>query len=300
MARVMKRAAEAILAPIATVLGRRRTASRETLILAWHNIVPHGRVIAGEASLHMPQRMFAAQLDALCATHDVIPLDAVRSPAAGSRPRAVITFDDGYRGALTAGLEELERRKLPATFFVTPAFVPGGSFWWDEAAVAGGGLAPELRQRAIEAFAGRHRDIRRAMGIRSSGEILPAHAHAGDLTELARAATVPGISLASHTWSHVNLARVSEADVWQELTETKRWLAEQFRSTIDWISFPYGRSSEVCERLARECGYGGALRIDGGWVRSDQRAAFVLPRLNVPSGFSVNGFRLRTAGWLNS
>jgi hypothetical protein len=104
-----------------------------TLVLAYHNIVPHGDPVAGDCSLHLPQRQFAAQLDLLVELCDVIPLDsALERNGRGKRPRVAITFDDAYRGTVTAGVSELVSRGLPATIFVVPAFVGGGAFWWDD------------------------------------------------------------------------------------------------------------------------------------------------------------------------
>src|SRR2546423_5455975 len=86
-----------------------------TLILAYHNVVPDEQPIFGDRSLHLRRSDFAAQLDALRETHDVVPLPAVLLPSHGPRPRAAITFDDAYAGAVTLGVAEVVARGLPAT-----------------------------------------------------------------------------------------------------------------------------------------------------------------------------------------
>lgn len=69
-------------------LSRKRRCG-ETLILAYHNIVPTGERAVGDRSLHLSQRAFAAQLDHLAATHDVVGLeDAIRAPAPAGARRA--------------------------------------------------------------------------------------------------------------------------------------------------------------------------------------------------------------------
>ena len=117
-----------------------------TLILAYHAIVPTDESPAGDASLHLPQAKFAAQLDALARTHDVVPLaDALAPPLASTtRPRVAVTFDDAYQGAVRAGVLELVRRGMPATIFVPPGLLGGQRFWWDVLAPANGG---ELEDR---------------------------------------------------------------------------------------------------------------------------------------------------------
>src|SRR4051794_40278450 len=101
----LKRAVERALvhgAGIVSRTGRRRGA---TLVLAYHDIVPAGERPVGDRSLHLPQADFAAQLDEAARLGlRIVPLDALRQPDDDPTPRVVITFDDAYRGALTAGV----------------------------------------------------------------------------------------------------------------------------------------------------------------------------------------------------
>ncbi|MGH7461872.1 MAG: polysaccharide deacetylase family protein, partial [Longimicrobiales bacterium] len=261
---------------------------KDTIVFAYHNIVPDGGTAAGEQSLHLPQRAFAAQLDVLCRTHEVIPLaEVLRAQRVGAgRPRAVITFDDAYRGAVTAGVEELAERQLPATIFVAPAFIPGRTFWWDVYA-HDGLLSTDLRQIALSEHEGRDGRVRAWAQRSGLGEVeLPAHAHAASREELTAAAAVPGITLGSHTWSHCNLARVRLGDAEHELRASKAWLEERYDSAVPWLSYPYGSSTPEVEAVASELGFVGAVRIEGGWVRSGWKRPFALPRLNVASGLS--------------
>ena len=55
----------------------------EVLVLAYHNIVPSGKLTFGDRALHLPQRTFAAQLDLLLETHEAVPLEAVLEPGCG-------------------------------------------------------------------------------------------------------------------------------------------------------------------------------------------------------------------------
>src|SRR5690606_28448975 len=120
-----------------------------------------GERAVGDVSLHLPQRAFARQLDQLRRTHEVVTLDEAMMPTSPPRrPRAVITFDDAYRGAVRAGVDELVRRSMPATLFVSPAFIDGGSFWWDVLADESG-LAEEVRTNALETLQGKDEAIRR-------------------------------------------------------------------------------------------------------------------------------------------
>lgn len=271
----------------------------DALVLAYHNIVPDGAVATGDLSLHLPQSRFAAQLDSLMRTHDVIPLERALSGHAGARPAAVITFDDAYQGAITAGISELAIRSLPATIFVATAFVDGGSFWWD-ALTAPGADAPaaELRARALAECAGVDARVREmASREHLAAETMPpAHARGGNERDLAAAAATPGLTLGSHTHGHPNLARLESELLESELVRPLAWLRERFANVLPIISYPYGLSSPEVERAAERAGYTAGLRIEGGWLPRGARNALALPRLDVPSGLSPAGFALRCAG----
>lgn len=283
---------------VSAMIRRRRIG--QTLVLAFHNIVPNGERATGDLSLHLPQRLFARLLDSLAETHEVVPLTSALQPEADPRrPRIAITFDDAYAGALNAGVDEVVRRGLPATIFVTPSFVDGGMFWWDTIADPTTGEVPAaLREHCLWALAGRSEDVKRwgdAEGLVRYD--VPSHQRGASQREIARAAAIPGITLGNHTWSHANLAALTPEEVATELTDTTTWLGERFDSVIPWVTYPYGLHSERVLRVASAAGLEAGMRVDGGWM--DQTAAedpFRLPRLNVPSGLSVAGFQLRTSG----
>lgn len=276
------------------------TRAHSTLILAYHNIVPRGEVPAGERSLHLPQADFAAQLEQLSRTHRIIPLEEIHRPARTGerRPRAVITFDDAYRGAVTAGAEELSRLGLPATFFVAPGILGDQPLWWDEVVPPGQTSLPaETRSWLLDELRGETPKIREwAREVGREPAAIPAHMRSSTLDEVLSASRHPGISLGSHSWSHPNLARLSAVEVERELRESLSWLRERCERVINWIAYPYGLYSAEVERVAEESGYAGALRIDGGWFSKQNADRFRIARLNVPAGLSIGGFRLRGFG----
>jgi peptidoglycan/xylan/chitin deacetylase (PgdA/CDA1 family) len=283
----------------------RRRRAADAVVLAYHNIVPDGAEVLGDRSLHLPQREFARQLDLLRETHDVVPLAQVLEPPSGprTRPRAAITFDDACQGAVTAGIDELTRRGMPATVFVAPAFVGGRSFWWDALAGTGAeGLPDDVRRHALEVLAGRDDAVRQwaernALAIHS----VPDHQTCATEAQLRELDGTEGITLASHTWSHPNLARLPREELEEELTRPLAWLRERFRHVIPWLTYPYGLASPQVVAAAARAGYRGALLVEGGWLPRHPRESidlYALPRQNIPSGLSLNGFELRVSGLL--
>jgi peptidoglycan/xylan/chitin deacetylase (PgdA/CDA1 family) len=270
-----------------------------TTILAYHNIVPAGQPLAGDASLHVDQRVFADQLDFLAERYDVVPLaDLLRG--ARERSRVAITFDDAYLGAMSAGLEELRARSLPATVFVPPGLLGADGFWWDLLAPPGGGpLSPDLRRHALETLEGRQdRILDWAAKQGLSRSALPPHARPADETTLVAKAGQEGISLGAHTWSHPNLAAVPSAAVGEELEGSKKWLQARAPRYIAWLAYPYGLRTDAVVARAVES-FEGAVLIEGGLAQSRGRwltSCHAIPRLNVPRGLTLDGLALRLAG----
>jgi peptidoglycan/xylan/chitin deacetylase (PgdA/CDA1 family) len=152
---------------------------------------------------------------------------------------------------------------------------------------------------ALEALGGRDEAVR--AWARESGltvNAVPGHARGASIEELRAAVRHDGITLGSHTWSHPNLTRTSPSDLPAELARPLEWLRQNFDRVIPWLAYPYGLTSPAVERAAAESGYVAALRVSGGWLGSSRGRPFALPRLNVPAGLTLHGFRLRTSGLL--
>ncbi|HEX6134056.1 MAG TPA: polysaccharide deacetylase family protein [Longimicrobiales bacterium] len=297
----VKAATERVLtASGVAALARRRHAGR-ALILAYHNIVPEGEAVAGDASLHLPQRRFADQLDVLGRIADVVPLTDVLAEARGAarRPRVALTFDDATQGMITAGVDELARRGLPATVFVPPAFVGGRSFWWDAIAKAlDGSLADDMRTHALAKLAGRDDSVRAwAQEQRLVLREVPLHQTCAAESQL-RAAAARDITFGSHTWSHPNLSALAPAELREELERPLQWLIDTIGSAVPWIAYPYGLYDEEVVVAARAAGYEAGLRVEGGWVPHplEHPMQYEIPRLNIPAGLSLHGFELRVSG----
>jgi peptidoglycan/xylan/chitin deacetylase (PgdA/CDA1 family) len=271
------------------------------MILAYHNVVPDDAADCGDRFLHLSRSCFAAQLDVLGRTHDVVPLGEGLAPRTSTRgrPRAVVTFDDAYHGALTLGAAELHLRGMPATVFVAPAFVGGAAFWWDRIVLpsASGRKGGTFRMRALEECGGRDGAVRElATRLGFAEREVPSYARCASEAELLHAVSRGSLTVGSHSWSHPNLALLAGAALREELTRPLEWLRERFEGVAAVLAYPYGCYSDGTVAAARDAGYVAGLRSGGGWMRAGRADAFHLPRVDVPAGLSVDGFALRTAG----
>lgn len=272
------------------------------LILCYHNVRPRGAPPVGDRSLHVAQEVFETHLDALSREYDVVPLEAVLAPGSGRhsrRPAVAVTFDDGYRGALTVGVDCLAARGLPATFFITPGCLGGPAFWWD--ALAGDGLPESVRARALDAGQGKSSRIlawARDTGLRV--DEMPPYALPVTASELAAAGGRPGVTLALHTWSHPNLTRLDAAELTEELSRPLEWSRAHCPEARPWIAYPYGMRSPEVNRRARDLGYTAMFSLAPTGVGLSRRRgpAGELPRITVPALASEVGILLRASGLL--
>lgn len=282
----------------------RRMRRGQAVVLAYHNVVPDGDSGHGQTTLHVPLSKFRSHLDRLSETHRIVTVEALLDGSAWNanvrRPLAALTFDDAYSGAVTLGVPELVTRGLPATLFVAPGLLGRKAFWWDVLADRRGGNLPDsLREKALEEEAG---DCRRILSSLQGGKELsadlPDSVRSATQEEVDDAASEPGITLASHGWSHLNLTCLSDEELESELRRPLPWLDERWDSYLLAVSYPYGSSSSRVERMAGETGYAAGFRIDSGWLSrsSIQTKRLAIPRINLPSGISSRGFEIRTSG----
>lgn len=280
------------------VLGLRMRGRR--LILAYHNVIPSGERTWGDAALHVPISRLRAHLDVLSDTCTVVPLDTLLSedPDRSNRPRVAITFDDAYRGAADAARVELGPRGIPVTFFVAPGLAGEPGFWWDRLAQpSSGSMPPRLRAYCLRELQGEHeRVLAWAQREGRAAPLAPEHCRPAGEGELRVLARIPGVKLASHTWSHPNLVSLPHGDRREELARAAQWLGERVDGAGPWLAYPYGLSSQVVREDTAQAGHDAGLLVSGGWIPPDEPDPFAVPRLNVSAGLSPEGLGLRLAG----
>lgn len=277
----------------------RRRSPGAAAILGYHNVVHPGDAGRGDASLHLPLPRFLEQMDRLVRTHDVVALDdAMVEDTGRRRPRAVITFDDAYRGALQLALPELVRRGLPATVFVSPGLLGAASTWWDELGEVGR-LDDTTRDECLSERQGIGESIREWAFRNAAVPELPASFGIGTRKELLRQVEESAglISLGSHAWSHEHLPDLHSDALERTLRRALEWLIDITGRRNTWLALPYGAGTPIVSRAALELGHAGVLAITGGlWHPGPDRA--LVPRINVPAGLSSRGLELRTSGLL--
>ena len=290
-----KRAAEWLLtAGGVSALARRRLRGR-VAVLAYHNVVLDEEAGRGDASLHLPLSLFAEQLARLRRTHDIVSLEEASGQDASARPRAVITFDDAYRGAVTLALPLLQGEGIPATMFVSPGLLGEESVWWDELAERGE-LTEMRRTECMFQCHGRADEVR-AAGTGGPGSATLPRSYGISTAEELQANTFDGMSVGGHGWDHACLTSLGDSALHKDLADTLAWVGAFPGAAIPWLALPYGEGNAGIAALALELGYRGVLEIRGGlWRPRGVRSS--VPRINVPAGLSSRGLVLRASGIL--
>lgn len=114
--------------------GVRRAGS--TVVLMYHRVLPGGapsdwplKSLVVDAAAFEHQMKWLVERFELCTAHE-----AICGTAASERPRAAITFDDGYGDNFVHAAPVLRKFGARATFFVTSGFIGGRRRMWFEVA----------------------------------------------------------------------------------------------------------------------------------------------------------------------
>jgi len=153
-------------------------------------------------------------------------LAALDAPGAAHQRSVFLTFDDAYENVYEEAFPLLAARALPFHLFV------------------------------VSDFAGRENTWDLSLGR-------PPHAHAGwdQLREMAAA----GATVGSHTATHSDLTRVSDAVLRDELVRSRETIEQRLGIGVRTLSYPFGRFNTAVRDAARETGYDAAFSLYPPW-----------------------------------
>jgi peptidoglycan/xylan/chitin deacetylase (PgdA/CDA1 family) len=212
-------------------------------------------------------KMFDKILDWVGENFNVISLaDAVAALARHALPaRAlVITFDDGYADNEAIALPVLKKHSMNATFFVASNFIDGGRMWNDtviEAVRNFEGTRLDLSDIGLGAFSTQNVNDRRSAIDALLGQLKyrPPIERSCLVEAVASIACVrlpddlmmtsgqicalrdTGMIIGGHTSSHPILARLSDAEAFDEIVGGKRMLETILGETVDFFAYPNGK-----------------------------------------------------------
>jgi peptidoglycan/xylan/chitin deacetylase (PgdA/CDA1 family) len=234
--------------------------------------------------------------------------------------RAVcVTFDDGYADNAEVALPILSKWTIPASVFVSTAFIDGGIMWNDtviEAVRSSMSSDIDLTSIGLGIFPLGEETARRqsAQAILDEIKYLPPseREHAVEIVESQSSCALPnnlmltteqlihldrqGVEIGAHTHTHPILASLNSKEAKREIMENKLLLEEILGNRVRFFAYPNGkidRDYNPSHRdMIRELGFDAALTTQWG-VSNKSSDRWQLPRFtpwdSSPAKF---GFRL--------
>ncbi len=312
------RSALALLRRLATVCRIDPDTHARGLIFTLHHVRPaQSRAFAPAAHLEVTPEFLDSTLELVRELgYDVIPLPEVATRlAASTRDRQFVAFtlDDGYRDNVEIACPIFEKHHAPFTVFPVSGFINRErTLWWktlehliasNDRLVWDAGDRPVLHDcsttlrkfaayrriaswldKADEDSAVRALDrIAIAHGV-DPGEIIEREIMTAD--ELVRLSRRPAVTIGAHSWSHVNLKRVTP----ERLNEELRRGTDEIASIIGYrpalFAFPYGSPAAAGSRefAAAATDFEVAVTTTPGLLHTTDRQ-----RLNSLPRISLNG-----------
>jgi peptidoglycan/xylan/chitin deacetylase (PgdA/CDA1 family) len=262
----------------------------------------------------MRERTFAELLEYLERHFTVVSLDAFLDGRheADSKPRCLLTFDDGWRDNFTTALPWLKKFALPAVIFaVTDLLGSADTFWVERLRAAWRDpqhrepIAARLKdalgfprsrvsfEEVIEQL--KHRAARERQAI-LGGAWAAAGSSAVEVVgdqmltwEEAAALQNAGVEIEAHTASHPLLVYEDDQAVSHELTACKRILEERLKKKVRAFAYPNGTWDARVRRQVKVAGFECAFTVARGWHRRGEDA-YTIRRIMLHEG-KVTGLR---------
>lgn len=284
-----------------------------TVLLLYHRVNPARQ--EDPHKLAVTPEDFTSHLNSLCAVAHPISLDNLVRPAKrSSRPRFVVTFDDGYADNIKFAAPIAADQGIPIAVFVTSGAVSDRQgFWWDRlvaicrrlpllranqslvvrltidtrpfTARLEGDTAPSTLMRAV------HTRLRSCSAMVANSvldelaAILEVDASADPLdrtltaSELSALAQFDHVIIGAHTRDHSRLSGMGPQQQYDTMRSSKDRLQQQTGKAVVHFAYPFGGLEDFDRdsvTSARRCGFATACTTVPGHV-----LAFT-PRLRLP------------------
>jgi peptidoglycan/xylan/chitin deacetylase (PgdA/CDA1 family) len=269
-------------------------AERKLSVLAYHGIDHPERF--GEHLAHLRRNAQPVSLEAV--------LDAIDGRRGLPRRAVLVTFDDGDRSVLDAGLPAMRSAGIPGVAFVVAGLLDGDEpFWWEEVerlVVAGArfpeldGQGPAVAVRLLKQVPDERRvrlisDLRRQ---RPDVLVRRRQLRGTDLALLERG----GIAVGSHSLTHPCLGRCSDARVREEIEAAHGALESALGHHPGSFAYPDGEWDPRAAGWLRDLEYRTAFLFDHRASELPVEDPLRISRLRVNAGTSMNRFRKILSG----
>ncbi len=243
-----------------------------------------------------------------------------------SRPRCLLTFDDGWRDNLTTAYPLLKNSGVTAVIFLVTGLIGGRETFWVErlkAACESPSRGKQILTRFQESTGLRRRvdldnlveslkQMPASKRSRMLDELLQANQEVAETSEGDRmldweevaAMQRDGIEFEAHTVTHPLLIHEDDERIRHELVASRQAVEGRLGKKVRAFAYPNGTWDERVRNLVRESGYECAFTTDRGWYSVGQDR-FIIPRIllheahvtGIDGRFSPALLSLRLSGW---
>jgi peptidoglycan/xylan/chitin deacetylase (PgdA/CDA1 family) len=278
-----------------------RNSGTVPFIVGYHRVVPDFAEAARTSipSMLISTTTFEKHIDWLARRFSIVSLDEVTSRLEEGRrferPTAAITFDDGYADVYHHAFPILKRKGIPAAVFVVTGLIGTSQMqlhdrlYWSIA----------RKRTAPDAFALMTSMLTRMPRAAVEEQLKALEAGRPPDPDTVRQMTLlswemiaemfsAGMTIGSHTCSHVLLTRERLEDAGRELAESRLALQEHLRCSIDHFSYPDGRWNRLVVEAAKASGY--RFGYTTCRRRNTVSPLFTIPRTVLWEKASVNAF----------
>ncbi|HWD63582.1 MAG TPA: glycosyltransferase [Solirubrobacteraceae bacterium] len=184
-------------------------------------------------------------------------VDARRASRLPPRRSLVITIDDGYRDNLQVAYPIFRRFGFPVTIFVVTRRLGHTNDWTADGALAGRALLSRL-----------------------------------ELSDMLRDGLV---TLGAHSRTHAWLTRLTEPQMWDEVSGSRRDLWPELGSSPESFAYPYGDLDVRAVAAAGQAGFSGACTTEPR-LSTPADDCLRVPRIEIMGGDSLLKFLLKLRG----
>ncbi len=215
----------------------------------------------GDSPGSVPTEQFNAQMLWLKSHARVVSLDEMLRgrTCVNSSLRCVISFDDGYANLYENAFPILKRLAFPAV-----AYIPAG-------VIGETNQRPPSDQKGLSCYE----------DMLSWGQV--------------REMSERGVTIGSHSFDHVDLAKLSEREAFDQLQRSRILITERTGQTCDHFAYPWGSFNSQTLPAVDSAGYASAVTVIHRGVIPRQHR-LLLPRVNVSANYTPQDFQSTVIG----
>ncbi len=277
----------------------------QVAVLMYHGVMPDEVTAAEGDCLQVRASNFRQQMEYLKQHYEVCSLHEAHSRLGqpGAKPRAVVTFDDGYANNYLTAFPILKELGIPATIFlVTGKIGTDKVFWWDRLHLATRGTVPvgveftetlkRVRPQAVEDQADGY--LRR-LGL-AVDHAETKYYQVLDRDQISAMAASGLVEFGCHNHDHEPLNTLHWQEIEATLKQSTAYL-EALVGPVRYFAAPYGEYDNYTFPSLRLFHFELALSTEEGFL-STTSDRFRIPRLGIERDASLDEFACLTSGFM--